>query len=66
MVMPGLSGPALYQQAQAAGGPIRFLFISGYADDAIAGAGHRATLLPKPFTPAQLVAAVSTALLSEA
>jgi len=66
MVMPGLSGPALYQQAQAAGGPIRFLFISGYSDDAIAGAGHGATLLPKPFTPAQLVAAVSTALLSEA
>ncbi len=66
MVMPGLSGPALYQQAQADGGPIRFLFISGYSDEAIPGVGDRATLLPKPFTPAQLVAAVSTALLSEA
>ena len=65
LVMPRLSGQRFLQQARAAGSRVPFLFMSGYSEEAVvppeAGGG---LLLAKPFTPEQLLGAVSRALAS--
>jgi signal transduction histidine kinase len=52
VVMPGLSGPGLVARLHAQHPPLRVLYISGYAGDAL---GHESVggipLLQKPFTP---------------
>jgi CheY-like chemotaxis protein len=56
VMMPRVSGPSLLTQARQAGLSTPFLFITGQADEALAAGGAR--LLPKPFTPTQLIDAV--------
>jgi signal transduction histidine kinase len=58
MVMPGPGGPDTYRRIRAMRPGIRVLYISGYAEEAIAdraGAAHGGELLEKPFTPGQLL-----------
>jgi two-component system cell cycle sensor histidine kinase/response regulator CckA len=57
VVMPGIAGQDLAQQVSALRPEIRVVFMSGYADDAIAGHGllnNYAHFLEKPFTPKSL------------
>jgi two-component system cell cycle sensor histidine kinase/response regulator CckA len=54
VVMPGMSGPALWDRLHAVHPQARVLFISGYTDDAIASHGvleSGIAFLQKPFTP---------------
>ena len=63
MVMPGGGGPRLARTLSDRPTPPRMLFISGYSNltpDELVPYGR---LLPKPFTPAQLLAAVEQSLL---
>jgi two-component system cell cycle sensor histidine kinase/response regulator CckA len=63
MVMPGGGGPKLARILSDRPSPPRMLFISGYSNltpDELVPYGR---LLPKPFTPAQLLAAVEQSLL---
>ena len=65
LVMPGMSGRALADELARRGLAIRRVFMSGYPADAVAEHGELGddvTFLPKPFTVAQLAAAVRTAL----
>lgn len=53
VVMPGLTGPQLVQEAVSRHGPMRVLFISGYPDDDLLPyevASMHAGFLGKPFT----------------
>lgn len=61
LVMPGLSARALLNKIQEDRPTVRFLFMSGYLDDAIAQHGLIELGLPflqKPFTPDSLTAKV--------
>jgi CheY-like chemotaxis protein len=63
MVMPGGGGAKLARTLSDRPSPPRMLFISGYSNltpDELVPYGR---LLPKPFTPAQLLAAVERSLL---
>jgi CheY-like chemotaxis protein len=63
MVMPGGGGSKLARTLSDRPNPPRMLFISGYSNltpDELVPYGR---LLPKPFTPAQLLAAVEQSLL---
>jgi DNA-binding NtrC family response regulator len=54
VVMPGMTGPALARRLESAHPGIRVLYISGYADDAMARHGmseEHVHFLAKPFTP---------------
>ncbi len=55
VVMPGASGVDLAARIQSQS-PMRVLYMSGYADEAIRSTGvlERSAFLPKPFTPSQL------------
>jgi len=62
LVMPGTGGVSLATRLRERATLPRMLFVSGYshhAPEELAPYGH---LLPKPFTPSQLLAAVSRAL----
>jgi two-component system, cell cycle sensor histidine kinase and response regulator CckA len=57
LVMPGMNGQELVSKAKQIAPELRFIYMSGYADDAIierAGIEHGAAFLQKPFTPEQL------------
>ena len=57
VIMPGMSGPRLAEILQARQPGLRFLLLSGYADDAIVGRGSlpaEVGFLQKPFTPTAL------------
>lgn len=57
--MPKMTGPELYRALRASGNAVRFLFASGGAIDAGAGAGDlNLRVLPKPYTVEELVRAV--------
>jgi CheY-like chemotaxis protein len=62
IVMPGMSGPDLYRRLAAGNPSVRVIFMSGFADDAVAQ--HRlvdsgtAPFLPKPFSVADLASLV--------
>jgi len=58
LMMPALSGASLAQLLSASGNSPRMLFISGYSNHTPAELLPYGNLLPKPFTPAQLLAAV--------
>src|SRR5690606_30724270 len=55
VVLPGMSGIATATRIRRARPSIPILFMSGYSVDAVAGA---ADFVAKPFTPAELVAAL--------
>jgi two-component system, cell cycle sensor histidine kinase and response regulator CckA len=60
VVMPGIAGPELARMAQERYPKLPVLFVSGYpGPEQQATAGQ--AFLPKPFTPAQLAEAVSSA-----
>ena len=61
-MMARVGGLALAEQLHARGQPLKMLFISGYSDTTPGELMQYGTLLPKPFTPAQLLAAVRAAL----
>jgi two-component system cell cycle sensor histidine kinase/response regulator CckA len=55
VVMPGLDGHALADEMVRRYPGLRVLFVSGYSEENIADFGE---FLPKPFTPAELLAKV--------
>jgi len=61
VVMPGVNGKALAEELRRRRPDLRVLFVSGYPDDIIGRHGvldPGVEFLPKPFTPASLVARV--------
>ena len=61
VVMPEMDGPTLLKAMREKNPDIRFIFVSGYAEDAFEKSlpeGQQFDFLPKPFTLTQLVAAV--------
>lgn len=58
VVLPGMSGPELAREARAREPDLRFLFVSGYSDEAVAWSElprPMRNFLAKPFTPDHLV-----------
>jgi PAS domain S-box-containing protein len=58
VVLPGMSGPELAAEARGRDPDLRFLFVSGYSDEAVAWSElprQMRNFLAKPFTPDQLV-----------
>jgi two-component system, cell cycle sensor histidine kinase and response regulator CckA len=66
VVMPEMDGPALLKELRQRNPEIRFIFVSGYAEDAFAkhlpDGDRRPNFLAKPFSLKQLVAAVKDAM----
>jgi len=65
VVMPGMSGPELAENARAEQPGMAVLFMSGYIDDPVTRHGvveSKAPFLQKPFTLSELAAAIRTAL----
>ena len=61
VVMPEMDGPTLLKAMREQNPDIKFIFVSGYAEDAFEKSlpeGQQFDFLPKPFTLSQLVAAV--------
>ena len=61
VVMPEMDGPTLLRTLRSRNPDLKIIFVSGYAEDAFAkslGEDEKFEFLPKPFTLAQLVAAV--------
>ncbi|MDP2054853.1 MAG: response regulator, partial [Acidobacteriota bacterium] len=59
VVMPGMKGPELAARVRALRPSVRVLLMSGYAADVVTSQDlEHATLLSKPFSPAQLVRAL--------
>ena len=61
--MPNMNGAEVVTAARSRNANLKIFFLSGYADTAVLefAVGH-APLLHKPFRPAELAAAVRTAL----
>jgi len=69
VVMPEMDGPALLKELRRRDPTIKFIFVSGYAEDAFAKSipeGEMPDFLAKPFTLKQLVAAVKQTMTSSA
>jgi two-component system, cell cycle sensor histidine kinase and response regulator CckA len=67
VVMPEMDGPALLKELRRRDPAIKFIFVSGYAEDAFAKSlpdGKPPDFLAKPFTLKQLVAAVKQTMAS--
>jgi signal transduction histidine kinase/CheY-like chemotaxis protein len=62
IVMPGMNGLQLAEQARAALPTLKVLYTTGYARDASGAESVRSALLPKPFTIEQLARRVREAL----
>jgi PAS domain S-box-containing protein len=62
LVMAGIGGLALAKRLHELPNPPRVLFVSGYSHHTVAELSEYGNLLPKPFTPTQLLAAVARAL----
>ena len=61
VVMPEMDGPTLLRTLRSRNPDLKIIFVSGYAEDAFAKSlseDEKFEFLPKPFTLAQLVAAV--------
>jgi two-component system cell cycle sensor histidine kinase/response regulator CckA len=61
VVMPEMDGPTMLKEMRASNPALKVIFVSGYAEDAFEKSlpeGEQFNFLPKPFTLAQLVAAV--------
>jgi PAS domain S-box-containing protein len=66
LVMPAVRGPVLARRLRERTSRSRVLFISGYSDHTPAELVPLGRVLPKPFTPVQLLDAVRSALEDEA
>ncbi len=62
LIMPNVGGMTLAQRLHAGGRVLPMLFISGYSQETPTDLAAFGRLLPKPFTPAQLLEAVRGAL----
>ena len=65
VLLPGVNGPELYRRLTALCGAVPVVFMSGYADDALASPGLTqagAVFLPKPFSLDELASKVRAAL----
>jgi two-component system cell cycle sensor histidine kinase/response regulator CckA len=65
VVMPEMDGPTLLKELRARNPKIKFIFVSGYAEEAFAKnlpSGEQYAFLAKPFTLKQLVAQVKQTL----
>ena len=65
VIMPKMSGPGMVKRLRAEGREPLVLFISGYADDALAGLqemGDDVAFMEKPFSPKDLRRKVRTRL----
>src|SRR5215468_7699962 len=61
VVMPEMDGPTMLKEMRAKNPDVKIIFVSGYAEDAFEKSlpeNQQFAFLPKPFTLAQLVAAV--------
>jgi two-component system, cell cycle sensor histidine kinase and response regulator CckA len=61
VVMPEMDGPTMLKEMRAKNPELKVIFVSGYAEDAFEKSlpeGEQFNFVPKPFTLAQLVAAV--------
>jgi two-component system cell cycle sensor histidine kinase/response regulator CckA len=61
VVMPEMDGPTLLKEMRGRNPDLKIIFVSGYAEDAFEKSlpeNQQFAFLPKPFTLAQLVAAV--------
>ena len=61
VVMPEMDGPTMLKEMRAKNPSLKIIFVSGYAEDAFEKSlpeNQQFAFLPKPFTLAQLVAAV--------
>ena len=61
VVMPEMDGPTMLKEMRATNPALKVIFVSGYAEDAFEKSlpeGEQFNFVPKPFTLAQLVAAV--------
>ena len=61
VVMPEMDGPTMLKEMRAKNPALKIIFVSGYAEDAFEKSlpeNQQFAFLPKPFTLAQLVAAV--------
>jgi two-component system, cell cycle sensor histidine kinase and response regulator CckA len=68
VVMPEMDGPTLLKAMREKNPDIKFIFVSGYAEDAFEKSlpeGQQFDFLPKPFTLSQLVAAVKETMAPE-
>jgi two-component system cell cycle sensor histidine kinase/response regulator CckA len=64
VMMPEMDGPTLLKELRARDPNVKFVFVSGYAEDAFdknLPEGERPEFLPKPFTLKQLVETVKAA-----
>jgi two-component system cell cycle sensor histidine kinase/response regulator CckA len=67
VVMPEMDGPTLFRVLRERNPDIKFIFVSGYAENAFEKnlpEGEKFAFLPKPFTLKQLVAAVKETMTS--
>ena len=62
VVMPGMRGPALADALRAERPAMRVLLTSGYTEDDLERRDRADVFLAKPYSPEQLLAAVSAAL----
>ena len=65
VIMPKMGGGDLYFEAKAVCASLKFLFVSGYTDDAILRQGilqKEVHFLPKPFSPMALATEVRQAI----
>ncbi len=61
VIMPEMDGPTLLKELRKSTPDLKFIFVSGYPDDAFKkslGDGEDYAFLPKPFTLPQLAAKV--------
>ncbi len=65
VVMPGKSGPEIAGELVLERPSMKIIFMSGYADDRVAGLNHpdrKSSFLPKPFTSSELARKVRSVL----
>jgi len=68
VVMPEMDGPTLLKEMRGRNPDLKIIFVSGYAEDAFEKSlpeNEQFAFLPKPFTLAQLVAAVKETMTSQ-
>jgi two-component system cell cycle sensor histidine kinase/response regulator CckA len=68
VVMPEMDGPTLLKEMRGRNPDLKIIFVSGYAEDAFEKSlpeNEQFSFLPKPFTLAQLVAAVKETMAPE-
>jgi CheY-like chemotaxis protein len=63
MIMPSMNGRELHRRLEAEHGPLRAIFMSGYAQEILSANGENETpLIQKPFTANTLIESIERAL----